>query len=326
MKERILIISIDTIPEASGGWTSNVDLLAPIYNLDFLLGRALNDDWIEVEKGIRYRKLDRNNAPAQIKYHWDTNNYKFVLCLGDRESVMCKMMNVPYITRYHTFPYYWNTNKGIVYDVKKTAIATIENHRYLPSDLVDEVIPHCVDPTRFEKIDYEKKEGVVWLGTLNHVERPFLFIHICKFLKSKGYVFGSGVLDEELKLYRALDIDNSWTWTGKLTYKNVGKVLPRYKVGVSTLRKGKNLSQVKILEYVCARLIPVVPKWMDIEINGLWVLQYKDVINLVKKINKGVTGDFHNEVEDNYNKLIESPFNAKNTRQKFLQFLDTLTL
>ncbi|RLD11820.1 MAG: hypothetical protein DRI44_02530, partial [Chlamydiae bacterium] len=209
---KILVVSFDMIPGRSGAWTTTCDLLERDHELYFLCGRAPigTEELGTVIEGhkIWYFGYDPTRCKKAIELIKDKNNelqfdFDFALCLGDRESMICAEMGIPFMTRYHTLPFDINLARR----VKENAFWTIENHD-LPelNDIRDDVIPHCIDPERYTEcykhhleLSWDGDINAVLLATLNWVEDPITFVQAVKSCKNViGYVIGDGVMADEV--------------------------------------------------------------------------------------------------------------------------------
>jgi len=282
-------VSYDLIPGMSGAWTTNCDLLERDHELTFLCARVNNSTRIE-GKDIHKFDYDHSRLKFKLKQIWETLQFDFCLCLGDRESQACAELNIPFMTRYHTLPF----NIELARKVKDHAFWTIENHD-LPelNGIRDNVIPHCINPERYTecyeyhlKTEWSEEINVVLLATLNHVEDPFTFIKAMRLCEKNitGYIIGSGVLSNEVKAR----CDNSRGRSIYLGGKNRNE-LPKYlklmNVGVACLSpQSKNNRQLKILEYCAGGIYPILSVNSKKE-DSFSVLKYKDANNLVSNIN-----------------------------------------
>lgn len=324
---RILIVSFDTIPGYSGGFTTNVDLISRDHELTWVTGR-LPGNITHIEGMKTYKPDYSHGAFKDFIKHMFQEGYDFCLCLGDRESAICQELGIPYMTRYHTIPF--DSSLQLAYKVKKDAFWTIENHHILPKDLIDTVIPHAIDPERYAdcyqkhlETDYTQIRFVL-LATLNWVEDPFTFIKACKQAKVQGWIIGDGVLRQEVITRCALS-RGYCTYIGAVSHADLPKRLLPFAVGVSTLsEKSPNKSLLKCIEYAAAGLTIIQPAWADQEIP-CWIYDStKRLIDTMKGIQIGSPHGFDDKVvlKLQHDTIIEK-YNARTWAEVFNRELET---
>lgn len=309
----ILVISLDTIPAYSGGWTSNVDLLTKDHAIGFISARnsPLNQTLIE---GIPVYPSEYSSAGLKKAILEVIKEYDFCLCLGDRESLVCQELHVPYMTRYHTLPF--DGSLQTARQVKKDAFWTIENHPILPKDIVDMVIPHAINPDRYEACyKFHLQENLtqvnfLMLATLNWVENPTDFINACKMAKVNGTIVGDGEDRAEVEL-KCRFSHGYCNYLGARTHAELPEVLRNYNVGVSTLHPNSpNKYLLKSIEYAAAGLVIIQPELAKLEIPCLTYNHLSKLIDLLGNYMYDSPNIMRTIITNQYNTFLQE-FNAK---------------
>lgn len=294
----ILVISYDTIPGASGGWVSNVDLLERTANLVYLCGRT--DKFFEVE-GIKvydfdYEPMGRiETLKTKLAELWYDLDFDFALCLGDRESQACMELNIPYVTKYHTLPLNMRRAEHVV---KKDAILVIENHNILPKTIVDLVIPHSINPLRFNKCMHERLNmdnllpaKAVLVASLNHIEDPLQFISAAQSASIPSAVYGDGVMRDTVIMVceKRSEIVQ---YRGAIDRAKLPDALKEFQYGVACLSKSsQNVHQLKIIEYMAGGLIPIQPIH-SVPHKNCYIWTYDTPYELLMLLRKAKTLDY----------------------------------
>lgn len=319
---KILIVSLDGIPQYSGAWTTNLDLLGRDHTLGFISARTIKDMIVENVRIYPPMEYSQNGITDAVTRVMKMDNYDFCLCLGDRESFACQELKVPYMTRYHTLPF--DATLGLARKVKENAFWVIENHPILPKDLVDTVIPHAIDPERYTDcynyhIKKRSPEFGIWfllLTTLNWVENPLEFIQACKSAQVKGTIIGDGEMMYDVNTM-CMTSRGYCQYKRAVTHELMPEVLKSFDVGVSTLaEKSPNKYILKSIEYAAAGLIVLQPTWAIKEVNS--ICRYSSTKELVEWLHQlDSCYDIYKERIIYNRECIEALYNARKWAEIF---------